>query len=126
MGEDDALLPRRRTADRLSLRSDHDLLRDIASDVRAIVNEQRDQAARIRSLEEWRREHMPEAAVRDQAIRALVRGDDSHNVDIDALELWRAEMRGSWATIKAALAAIGALSGLSLLLELARLAGMLH
>ena len=117
-------LPRRRSTD--GGRTDHDLLLQIAGDVQAMRTDVRDQAVRIRALEHWRQEHSVEAAVQIQRIDALRSGDGEHDHAIDALESWRDEMRGAWAGVKFGLVVVGSMSGLSVILEILRLIGMLH
>ncbi len=107
-------------------RDDHDLLLQIAADVRTIASVQQAQAERIARLEAWRADHTAVSAVQISRIDGLSHGDTSHDHDIDALELWRAEMRGAWAGVKFGLTAVGAMSGLSVILEILRLVGALH
>lgn len=106
--------PQRRVSDLLP-RSDHDLLVEIWTSMLPLRRD-------VDELKRWRGTHDLWAERYAAKVDAMADQDK----DIDGLQSWRDEMRGAWAGVKFGLAFVGAMSGLSVILEIARLAGVLH
>ncbi len=108
------LQPQRRLSDRLP-QSDHDLLVEIWTDMRPLRRD-------VDELKRWRADHERTSVRYIAKVDAMADQDK----DIDGLQSWRDEMRGAWAGVKFGLALVGAMSGLSVILEILRLIGTLH
>jgi len=95
--------------------TDHDMLVEIWTTLRPVRDD-------VDELKQWRRDHLVLSERYMSRVDAMANQDGA----IDSLQSWRDEMRGAWTGVKIGLSVIASMSGLSVILEILRLVGVLH